>query len=100
MIKIADTLVELGIKDWTLTGEPTTESQFKKSFRKVIGEDSNGSAILSDDESKFGVTWSQIKTKKTELETAEKNMSDKDKGKKKLKDLGLSDDEITALIGG
>ena len=30
----------------------------------------------------------------------EKSMSDKDKGKQKLKDLGLSDDEITALIGG
>ena len=100
MAKIAETLVALGIKDWTLTGEPTTEAEFKKSFKKVTGEDSNGSAILSDDESKFGVTWSQIKAKKTELETTEKNMSDKDKGKQKLKDLGLSDDEITALIGG
>mgnify|MGYP003133788102 CR=1 FL=1 len=100
MAKIAETLVALGIKDWTLTGEPTTEAEFKKSFKKVTGEDSNGSAILSDDESKFGVTWSEIKEKKTELETAEKNMSDKDKGKQKLKDLGLSDDEITALIGG
>tara|TARA_R100001086_G_C11778909_1_gene243067 strand:- start:171 stop:473 length:303 start_codon:yes stop_codon:yes gene_type:complete len=100
MANIAETLNELGIKDWTLTGEPTTEAQFKKSFRKVTGEDKNGSAILSDDESKFGVTWSQIKAKKTELETAEKNMSDKDKGKQKLKNLGLTDDEITALIGG
>ena len=100
MAKIAETLVALGIKDWTLTGEPTTVAEFKKSFKKVTGEDSNGSAILSDDESKFGVTWSQIKAKKTELETTEKNMSDKDKGKQKLKDLGLSDDEITALIGG
>ncbi len=100
MAKIAETLVALGIKDWTLTGEPTTEAQFKKSFKKVTGEDSNGSAILSDDESKFDVTWSQIKAKKTELETAEKNMSDKDKGKQKLKNLGLTDDEITALIGG
>lgn len=100
MAKIAETLVALGIKDWTLTGEPTTEAQFRKSFKKVTGEDSNGSAILSDDESKFGVTWSQITAKKTELETTEKNMSDKDKGKQKLKDLGLSDDEITALIGG
>ena len=100
MANIAETLVELGIQDWTLTGEPTTEAQFKKSFRKVTGEDKTGSAILSDDESKFGVTWSQIQAKKTELETTEKNMSDKDKGKQKLKLLGLTDDEITALIGG
>lgn len=99
MVKIADALVELGIKDWTLTEEPTTAAQFKKCFKKVTGEDSNGSAILSDDESKFGVTWSQIKAKKTELEKAEKSMSDKDKAKQKLKTLGLTDDEITALVG-
>ena len=99
MAKIAETLIELGIQDWTLTGEPTTEAQFKKSFRKVTGEDKNGSAILSDDQSKFGVTWSEITTKKTELEKAEKSMSDKDKAKQKLKSLGLTDDEITALVG-
>jgi len=100
MVKFADVLIELGVKNWTLDGEPTTEAQFKKSFKKVIGEDENGLGIVTDDESKFGVTWSQIKAKKTELETAEKNMSDKDKGKQKLKSLGLTDDEITALIGG
>ena len=99
MVNIAETLNELGIKDWTLTGEPTTEAQFKKSFKKVTGEDKNGLAILSDDESKFGVSWSQIKTKKTELEKAEKSMSDKDKAKQKLKILGLTDNEITALVG-
>ena len=99
MAKIAETLIELGIQDWTLTGEPTTEAQFKKSFKKVTGEDKNGSAILSDDQSKFGVTWSEITTKKTELEKAEKSMSDKDKAKQKLKSLGLTDDEITALVG-
>ena len=98
-MKIAEVLENLNLGEYVLDGEPTTEAQFKKSFRKVTGEDSNGSAILTDDESKFGVTWSQIKTKKTELETAEKNMSDKDKGKQKLKSLGLTDDEITALIG-
>ena len=71
MVKISDVLIELKIQNWTLDGEPKTEAEFKKSFRKVTGEDSNGSAILTDDESKFGVTWSQIKTKKTELETAD-----------------------------
>ena len=99
MTKIAETLVELGITEWTLDGEPKTEAQFKKAFKKVTGEDSNGSAILSDDVSKFGVTWSQIKTKKTELEEAEKSMSDKDKAKQKLKTLGLSDDELKIVVG-
>ena len=41
----------------------------------------------------------EIKKRNNELETAaEKNMSDKDKGKQKLKDLGLSDDEIKMII--
>jgi len=100
MVKFADVLIELKIENWTLDGEPKTEAEFKKSFRKVTGTDKNGIGITTDDESKFGVTWSQIQAKKTELEQAEKNMSDKDKGKQKLKSLGLTDDEITALIGG
>ena len=100
MIHIADVLKELGISNYALEKIPSTEDEFKKYFKKVVGEDSGGSAILSDDESKFGVTWSQITTKKTELEEAEKSMSDKDKAKQKLKNLGLTDDEITALVSG
>lgn len=100
MATIQEALYKLGIKEWVIMGEPKNETEFKSMFKKVTGEDSSGSAILSSKESDFGVTWSQIKAKKTELETSEKSMSDKDKGKQKLKDLGLSDDEITALIGG
>ena len=99
MVKFADVLIELKVENWTLDGEPKTEAEFKKSFRKVTGTDKNGIGITTDDESKFGVTWSQIETKKTELETAEKSMSNKDKGKQKLKNLGLTDDEINALVG-
>tara|TARA_Y100000114_G_C11686328_1_gene291236 strand:+ start:641 stop:940 length:300 start_codon:yes stop_codon:yes gene_type:complete len=99
-MKVAEVLENLNLGEYVLDGEPTSEAQFKKSFKKVTGTDEYGRAILTDDESKFGVTWSQIKAKKTELETAEKNLTDKDKGKRKLKSLGLTDDEITALIGG
>ena len=99
-MKTSEVLENLNVGEYVLNGEPTTEAQFKKSFKKVTGTDKYGRAVLTDDESKFGVPWSQIQTKKTELETAEKNLTDKDKGKQKLKDLGLSDDEITALIGG
>ena len=98
-MKVSEVLENLNLGEYVLDGEPTTEAQFKKSFRKVTGTDKYGRAILTDDESKFGITWSEVKTKKTELETAEKNKSTKDKGKQKLKDLGLTDDEITALIG-
>ena len=40
-------------------------------FRKVTGADSNGSAIESADTSDWGVTWSQVSAKKTELVNAE-----------------------------
>ena len=40
-------------------------------FRKVTGADSYGSAIESSDPSTFGVTWSQVITKKNELIAAE-----------------------------
>lgn len=98
-MKVSEVLENLNIGEYVLNGDPTTEKQFKQSFKKVTGTDEYGRAILSDDVSKFGVTWSQIKTKKTELEEAEKSMSDKDKAKQKLKTLGLSDDELKIVVG-
>ena len=44
------------------------------------------------------IAKSAIETKMAELQTAEDNKSDADKGKDKLKVLGLSDAEISALI--
>ena len=70
MIHIAEVLKELGISNYALEKIPSTEDEFKKYFKKVVGEDSSGSAILSDDESKFGVTWKQITDKKQELQIA------------------------------
>ncbi len=69
---VDDALNELGITNYTMTDEPSTEAQFKKYFRKVTGTDESGSAILSDNTDDFGVTWSQIKTKMTELNSAKK----------------------------
>ena len=40
-------------------------------FRKVTGADENGSAIESSDTADFGVTWSQVSAKQTELTAAE-----------------------------
>ena len=44
------------------------------------------------------ISKADIETKMAELQTAEDNKSDADKGKDKLKALGLSDAEITALL--
>lgn len=71
MTDIATALNELGITEWVLRGEPTTEDEFNEMFRKVTGSDSNGSAIESDNPDDFGTTWSAVSAKKTELTNAE-----------------------------
>ena len=64
-------LNSLGLTEWVLRGRPTNETEFNAMFRKVTGSDANGSAIESDDPADFGVTWSQVSAKMTELQNAE-----------------------------
>ena len=71
MASVAEALSELGITEWVLRGEPTSEAEFNEMFRKVTGSDANGSAIESSNPDDFGVTWSQVSTKKAELVAAE-----------------------------
>lgn len=71
MTDVAKALSELGIEEWVLRGEPTSEAEFNEMFRKVTGADAQGSAIESSNPSDFGVTWSQVSTKKAELVAAE-----------------------------
>ena len=70
-MNISQALTSLGITEWILRGEPTTEAEFNQMFRKVTGADASGSAIESSTPSDFGVTWSQVSAKKTELVNAE-----------------------------
>ena len=67
MTSIANALSALGIKEWVLRGEPTTEAEFNSMFRKVTGADSNGSAIESSNTSDFGTTWKAVSDKKAAL---------------------------------
>ena len=70
-MSIAEALTELGIKEWVLRGEPTTEAEFGEMFRKVTGADSNGSAIESSNPDDWGTTWSAVKAKADEIKAAE-----------------------------
>ena len=70
-ISISNALTELGITEWVLRGEPTSEAEFNTMFSKVTGADANGTAIESNDPADFGVTWAQVSAKKTELEAAQ-----------------------------
>jgi len=71
MTTIANAISALGISEWVLRGEPTSEAEFNAMFRKVTGADSNGSAIESSDPKDFGTTWKAVSDKKTELINAE-----------------------------
>ena len=58
-------------EQWVLRGEPTTESEFNAMFRRIIGEDENGTAVESDNPDNWGVSWTTVSTKKAELDAAE-----------------------------
>lgn len=71
MTTIATALVELGITEWLLRGEPTSEAEFNSMFRKVTGVDGTGSGIESSNPADFGTTWAAVSAKKAELIAAE-----------------------------
>jgi len=68
MTTIATALTELGVTEWVLRGEPTTEAEFNEMFRKVTGADANGTAIESTD---HGIAWADVAAKRDELIAAE-----------------------------
>lgn len=68
MTTIANALSELGITEWVLRGEPTTEAEFNTMFRKVTGSDANGTAIESAD---HGIAWATVAAKRDELIAAQ-----------------------------
>lgn len=68
MTTIANALTELGITEWVLRGEPTTEAEFNTMFRKVVGADANGTAIESTD---HGIAWATVSAKRDELIAAQ-----------------------------
>lgn len=71
MATVADALSKLGVTEWVLRGEPTTENEFNSMFKKVTGTDSNGSAIESSDPADFGTDWATVSAKRDELTAAE-----------------------------
>tara|TARA_Y100000004_G_scaffold171414_1_gene207394 strand:- start:214 stop:618 length:405 start_codon:yes stop_codon:yes gene_type:complete len=68
---VANALNALGITEYVLRSEPTNESEFNQYFVKIIGSTNDNMAIESTNPSDFGVTWSQVETKLSELQNAE-----------------------------
>ena len=71
MATVIDALNALGVNEWVLRGEPKSADEFGAMFRKVTGATEDGTAIESDNAKDWGVTWSQVETKQSELTAAE-----------------------------
>ena len=71
MVTVSQALIELGITDWVLRGEPTNSDEFASMFYKVI--DDNGFSIESNNSADWpeGLTWDAVETKLNELTAAE-----------------------------
>ena len=74
-ITIGDAVKALGVTNFSLLGNPTSEAEFLEMYSHVKGEDEFGSAILETDNSKWPVTWAAVKAKYDEL-VAAKPMQD------------------------
>ena len=69
-IHIGEAVTALGIENFILDGEPTNETEFNSSFKKIVGA-KDDEAVMSSDPSTFGVTWNQVIIKYNELVSAE-----------------------------
>lgn len=67
MTTISTALTELGVTEWVLRGEPTTEAEFTAMFAKVTGADANGTAVESSDPADWGTTWAAVVAKRDAL---------------------------------
>ena len=65
MIRIADSLFQLGLTEYVMRGEPTNESEFNSMFKRVVD------GVESSNPSDFGTTWTAVKAKYDELVAAE-----------------------------
>jgi len=71
MATVTDALNALGVNEWVLRGEPKNADEFGAMFRKVTGATEDGTAIESDNAKDWGVSWTQVETKQSELTAAE-----------------------------
>lgn len=70
IVTVSTALAKLGIASFVLKGEPKNETEFNEMFRITTGVDDNGAPIENADQSAWGVTWSEVSTKLTELHNA------------------------------
>jgi len=57
---VEDALRSLDVEGYVIKGVIKNEDDFNKNFHKVVGQEPNGTGILSNNSSDFGVTWKQL----------------------------------------
>jgi hypothetical protein len=67
---LTEALSALGITEWVINGDPKTEAEFTTMFGKITGTDASDTAIVSNNPSDWGFTWTELKAKSDELEAA------------------------------
>ena len=67
-ITTSTALSSLGIGEWVLRGEPSSQESFEICFGKITGVDENGSGIESHNPDDFGVTWDEVAAEIARLE--------------------------------
>ena len=67
---ISTAIKSLGVTQYTLEGNPTTETEFRNTFRKVGSIDANGNPTFTDD---WGFTWTELQAEITRLQAEEDN---------------------------
>ena len=65
---ISTAIKSLGITQYTLEGNPTTEAEFKNAFKKVGSIDAKGDPTFTND---WGFTWAELQAELTRLQAEE-----------------------------
>ena len=91
---IADALDSLGVTEFVLKGDPKNESEFNAKFKKVVGQDATGTAILSDDPSDFGITWKEVSD---QMKIEEQKFSDMEYARKRQAEYPSIEELVVAL---
>ena len=97
MTTISKALNALGITEWVLTKEPTTEAEFYSSFKKVTGEDDTGTAMLSSNPDDFGVSWNEIQA---EVQRLQAEYDAQEYARNRAKEYPAMEDYLDGVVKG
>ena len=89
-----DAIQSLGVSKYVIKGFIKNETDFYEKFYKIVGKEDNGTAILSNDPSKFGVNWDQIDK---QIKIEEQKFKDTQYQRDRLKEYPNTNDLIVAL---